>query len=54
MKIRIGVGFSGWPFARTKDFWDFVDLVEESGLDSIWLNDPNISEVTDSVTRTIG
>ena len=39
MKIRIGVGFSGWPFARTEDFWDFVDLVEESGLDSIWLND---------------
>lgn len=39
MKIRIGVGFGGWPFERTKDFWDFVDLVEESGLDSIWLND---------------
>ncbi|MGQ4808679.1 F420-dependent glucose-6-phosphate dehydrogenase [Candidatus Entotheonellaceae bacterium PAL068K] len=39
MKIRIGVGFSGWPFERSKDFWDFVDLVEESGLDSIWLND---------------
>src|SRR5262245_31926226 len=39
MKVRIGVGFSGWPFARTEDFWDFVDLVEESGLDSIWLND---------------
>jgi len=39
MKIRIGVGFSGWPFERTTDFWDFVDLVETSGLDSIWLND---------------
>jgi probable F420-dependent oxidoreductase len=39
MKIRIGVGFSGWPFERTEDFWEFVDLVEESGLDSIWLND---------------
>lgn len=39
MKIRIGVGFSGWPFDRTRDFWDFVDLIEESGLDSIWLND---------------
>lgn len=39
MKIRIGVGFSGWPFVRTQDFWDFVDLVESSGLDSIWLND---------------
>ena len=39
MKIRIGVGFSGWPFERPKDFWDFVDLVETSGLDSIWLND---------------
>jgi probable F420-dependent oxidoreductase len=39
MKIRIGVGFAGWPFERTKDFWEFVDLVEESGLDSIWLND---------------
>jgi hypothetical protein len=39
MKIRIGVGFAGWPFERTEDFWEFVDLVEESGLDSIWLND---------------
>ena len=39
MKIRIGVGFSGWPFERVEDFWDMVDLVEESGLDSIWLND---------------
>ena len=39
MKIRIGVGFSGWPFRRAEDFWDMVDLVEESGLDSIWLND---------------
>ncbi len=39
MKIRIGVGFSGWPFESTQAFWDFVDLVEESGLDSIWLND---------------
>lgn len=39
MKIRIGVRFAGWPFERTRDFWDFVDLVEDSGLDSIWLND---------------
>lgn len=39
MKIRIGVGFAGWPFESTQAFWDFVDLVEESGLDSIWLND---------------
>lgn len=39
MKIRIGVGFSGWPFERVEDFWEMVDLVEESGLDSIWLND---------------
>ena len=39
MKIRIGVGFSGWPFECVDDFWDMVDLVEESGLDSIWLND---------------
>lgn len=39
MKIRIGVGFSGWPFRCVDDFWDMVDLVEESGLDSIWLND---------------
>ena len=39
MKIRIGIGFSGWPFERVEDFWDMVDLVEESGLDSIWLND---------------
>ena len=39
MKIRIGIGFSGWPFRSIEDFWAMVDLVEESGLDSIWLND---------------
>ncbi len=39
MKIRIGIGFSGWPFGSIEDFWAMVDLVEESGLDSIWLND---------------
>jgi hypothetical protein len=30
MKIRIGVGFSGWPFESTQAFWDFVALVTES------------------------
>jgi probable F420-dependent oxidoreductase len=39
MKIRIGVGVSGWPFRNTQGFRDFVDLVETSGLDSIWFSE---------------
>jgi len=39
MKIRIGVGLAGWPFEDTQGFRDFVDLVETSGLDSIWLSE---------------
>lgn len=39
MKIRIGVGLPGWPFSSAEAFRDFVDLVETSGLDSIWLSE---------------
>lgn len=39
MKIRIGVGVSGWPFRDTQGFREFVDLVETSGLDSIWFSE---------------
>ena len=41
MKIRIGVGITGWPFPErdASYLWDFVDLAEGSGVDSIWLSD---------------
>ena len=45
MKVRIGVGLSGWPFPK-KDpayLWEFIDISEELGLDSIWLSDRVVS-----------
>lgn len=46
MKVRIGVGFLGWPFPK-KDpgyVWEYVDMVEDLGLDSIWLADRIVSD----------
>jgi probable F420-dependent oxidoreductase len=45
MKVRAGVGLLGWPFPE-KDpscLWDFVDLCESTGVDSIWISDRIIS-----------
>ena len=40
-KIRIGIGVGGWPFAtyHSTEFFDFVNLCEEVGIDSLWFSD---------------
>ncbi len=45
MKTRIGVGFIGWPFPKVDPAyaWEFIDMSEELGLDSIWLADRIVS-----------
>lgn len=41
MKVRIGTGFIGWPFPTVDPgyVWEFIDMSEDLGIDSIWLSD---------------
>ena len=43
MKVRIGLGLTGLPFADARGFWRFVDLCEDSDVDSLWQSDRLIS-----------
>lgn len=39
MKVRVGLGVAGHPFRDAAAFWDWVDLCESSGVDSLWQSD---------------
>jgi probable F420-dependent oxidoreductase len=39
MSVRIGLGIATFPFASVKNFWRWIDLCEESGIDSFWQTD---------------
>ena len=55
MKVRLGVGFLGWPFAK-KDpqlLWDYIDMVEDSAADSIWLADRIVAPAYSMESMTI-
>jgi len=43
MKVRIGLGLTGLPFADARGFWRFVDLCEATDVDSLWQSDRLIS-----------
>ena len=45
MKVRIGAGVIGWPFPKVDPgyVWEFIDMSEELGIDSIWLADRIVS-----------
>ncbi len=43
MKVRIGLGLTGLPFADACGFWRFVDLCEASDVDSLWQSDRLVS-----------
>ena len=43
MAVRIGVGLSGFPFADAARFWEWIELLEESGFDSFWQTDRLVS-----------
>lgn len=47
MSVRIGIGFSGWPFLRLKPDYlsEYVERAEALGVDSIWLSDRIVSPV---------
>ena len=46
MSVKIGIGFGGWPFpsADPDHLWEYTDLCEEYGVDSLWLSDRIVSE----------
>jgi probable F420-dependent oxidoreductase len=43
VSVRIGLGFAGFPFSGSAAFWDWVDLCEESDVDSVWLSERLVS-----------
>jgi probable F420-dependent oxidoreductase len=42
-RISVGLGLMGFPFSGAEAYWRWVDLCEESGVDSIWQTDRLIS-----------
>ena len=39
MTISAGLGIANFPFSGADEFWDWVDLCDSSGVDSIWQSD---------------
>ncbi len=43
MSVRVGLGVSGFPFSSPTRFLEWVDLCEESEIDSLWFSDRLVS-----------
>ncbi|HJQ61071.1 MAG TPA: LLM class flavin-dependent oxidoreductase [Vineibacter sp.] len=43
MGVAIGMGLMEYPFTTTAGFWRWVDMCEQSGVDSLWQTDRIIS-----------
>jgi len=43
MSIRIGLGVAGFPFSTPSAFFEWVDLCEDGGIDSLWFSERLIS-----------
>ena len=43
MSVRIGLGIATFPFASVKNFWRWIELCEENGIDSFWQTDRIVS-----------
>ena len=43
MSIGIGLGIAGFPFSTSDAFLDWIDLCENSGIDSVWLSERLVS-----------
>ena len=44
MSVAIGLGLMDYPFARAGDYWRWVDMCEQGGVDSIWQTDRLVSK----------
>lgn len=45
MSIRIGMGVAGFPFSGPQAFLDWIDLCEQSPIDSVWFSERLVSTV---------
>jgi probable F420-dependent oxidoreductase len=43
LRVAIGLGFTELPFATAAEYWRWVDLCEQSGVDSLWQTDRIVS-----------
>jgi probable F420-dependent oxidoreductase len=43
MSVRIGIGLAGFPFADAAGFWRWIDLCEDSAIDSLWFSERLVS-----------
>ncbi len=43
MKVALGLGLAEYPFATAAEYWRWVDLCEQGGIDSLWQTDRLIS-----------
>lgn len=39
MTVSAGLGMANYPFADSRDFWRWVDLCDNGGVDSLWQSD---------------
>jgi probable F420-dependent oxidoreductase len=44
MSVRIGLGVAGFPFSSARAFLEWVDLCEDSPVDSIWISERLVSK----------
>ena len=43
MSVRIGLGLAGFPFSSPSAFFDWIDLCENTAIDSVWLSERLVS-----------
>lgn len=43
MTVAVGLGLMDFPFSGAADYWRWVDLCEEGGVDSLWQTDRLVS-----------
>ena len=43
MTISVGIGIANFPFDDARGFWQWVDVCDNGGIDSIWQSDRLIS-----------
>ncbi len=44
MSVAVGLGLMDFPFAGGADYWRWVDLCEQGGVDSLWQTDRLVSK----------
>lgn len=45
MSVRVGLGLANFPFSGARAFWRWIEMCEESSVDSIWQSERLVSSV---------